>query len=256
MGNLPGYLRGVRWVLEKTTRPNDVVATELSSPVIIDGEAQIGRHAQITGPALVERGAIIEDEVKIQRYCVPKRNAHVSSGTVLDRSVIMERASMGRNCAIIDSVIGQSAILQGNITVKGSIIGPRCVIGERVEVLSGSRVWPNVRIGADERMTGIVAAPIEKAFYFYTGGQYTGLVATTIGGFIEALEKVPIESIEFHAKRRDYEKWTRDVLTSNELADGIEDLRRNAVTGEELRRSLIGVTKKWADEISSPRIDT
>lgn len=257
MGNLPGYLEGVRWVLEKTTGPHDATATELPSSVITDGGAHIGRYAQITGPALIEREVTIEDEAKIQQYCVLKRNALVSSGTVLERSVIMERASIGRDCTIIGSVIGQSAMLQGNNTVEGSIIGPGCVIGDRTKVLNGSRVWPNVQIRAGEIVNGIVAAPIEKAFYFYTGfGQYTGLLATTIEGFIEALGKVPIESIEFHAKRRDYERWTRDVLASNELADGIEDLRRMAVTGEELRSGLIGVTKKWVDEILSRRIDT
>jgi mannose-1-phosphate guanylyltransferase len=256
IGNLPGYLKGVRWVLEKTTSPYDAASRRLPSAPMIDGEAHVSHNAQINGPALIEREVTIGDQAKIQQYCVLKRNAHVSSGTLLDRSVIMERAAVGRNCTIMNSVIGQSAILQENVIVKGSIIGPGCVLGDGVEVLSGSRIWPNVRIRARERVGGTVVAPIEKAFYFYTDfGQYTGLLATSIEDFIDALEKAPIESIEFHTKRRDYEKWTRGVLGSNELADAIEDLRRAAVTGEALRSGLIGVTKKWADEISSHRMD-
>jgi len=256
IGSLEGYLRGVRWVVERTTQPHDAAATEVPRRVITDGEVHVGRRAQVTGPGIIEREVTIEDEAKIRPYCVIMRNAHVSSGTVLDRSVLMERSSVGRNCTIIDSVIGQSAILQGSVTVKGSIIGPGSVIGEGAEVLCGSRVWPNVRIGADEIVNGIVAAPIEKAFYFYIGfGQYTGLLATTVEGFIDGLEKVPVESIGFHAKRRDFERWTRDVLASNELADSIEELRRMGVTGEELRRGMIEVTKQWADEVSSPRDD-
>jgi len=126
------------------------------------------------------------------------------------------------------------------------------VVGDRANFLEGSRIWPNVQIRADERVKGIVAAPLETAFYCYTNfGQYTGLLATSIEGFIEALEKSPIESIEFHAKRRDYEKWVRGVLALNELADGIEDLRRMGLTGEGLRHDLIEVTKKWADAIES-----
>jgi NDP-sugar pyrophosphorylase family protein len=256
IGNLPGYLRGVRWVLEKTTRRYDAALGRLPSAPMIDGEAHVSHNAQINGPALIEREVTIEDQAKIQQYCVLKRNAHVSSGTVLNRSVIMERAALGRNCTIMDSVIGQSAILQENVTVKGSIIGPGCVLGDGVEVLSGSRIWPNVRIGARERVSGTVVAPMEKAFYFYTDfGQYTGLLATSIEGFVDALERVPIESIEFHTKRRDYERWTRGVLGSNELADAIENFRRTTVTGEALRSGLTGVTKKWVDEISSRRMD-
>jgi len=253
IGSLEGYLRGVRWVVERTTQPNGSAAG-VPGCVITDGEVRIGRRAQVTGPGIIEREVTIEDEAKIRQYCVVMRNAHVSSGTVVDRSVLMERSFVGRNCTVIDSVIGQSAILQGSVTVKGSIIGPGSVIGEGAEVLSGSRVWPNVRIRADEIVNGIVAAPLEKAFYFYIGfGQYTGLLASTVEGFIDGLEKVPVESIEFHAKRRDFERWTRDVMASNELADSIEDLRRMAVTGEELRKGIIEVTTQWADEVSKPR---
>jgi len=252
IGNLEGYLRGVKWVLDNMARPQNAPSTGLPKPVMTDMTARIGQGAQITGPALFEGEVTIEDEAKIGRYCVIKRNAQVSSGTVLERSVIMERASIGRNCTIVDSVIGQSAILQGNVTVNESIIGPGCVIGDGANILNGTRIWPNVKIGPKETVKGIVAAPLETAFYCYTNfGQYTGLLATSIEGFIEALENSPIESIEFHAKRRDYEKWVRGVLALNELADGIEDLRRLGLTGEGLRHDLIQVTKKWADAIES-----
>ena len=252
IGNLEGYLRGMKWVLDNMAQPQNALAPGLPNRVITDGTARIGHRAQITGPALIERDVTIENEAKIGQDCVMKRDAHVSSGTVLARSIVMERASIGRNCTITDSVIGQSAVLHGNITINGSIIGPGCVIGDRVNVLSGTRIWPNVKIGADETVKGIVAAPLETAFYCYTNfGQYTGLLATSVEGFIEALEKSPIESIEFHAKRRDYEKWVRGVLALNELADGIEDLRRMGLTGEGLRHDLIQVTKKWADAIES-----
>jgi NDP-sugar pyrophosphorylase family protein len=250
IGNLEGYLRGVKWVVENTVRPLDAKATGVAHLVRADWKAGIAPRAQITDPVLIEEHVTIEDKAKVGKYCMIKRNAYVSSGTVIDRSVVMERTSIGRNCTIRDSVIGQSAVLQDDITVDGSIIGPGCVIGDRVRVLKGSRVWTNVRIRSNETVNGIIAAPLEKAFHFYTGfGQYTGLLATSIEGFMDALGKVPIESIEFHAKRRDYERWVRGVLAANELADGMEELRRAAVTGEELRSGLIGVTKKWVDEV-------
>jgi mannose-1-phosphate guanylyltransferase / phosphomannomutase len=241
MGNLPGYLRGVRWVLDGMT-VGETLGTGAGGPnrAVVEREAQVGPGVRIAGPALVESGVLIEDGANINQYCVLKKDARVLSGAVLDWSVVMERAVVGKDCTVIKSVIGQSAVLQGNVTVKGSIIGAGCVIGDRVEVLEGSRIWPNIRIGADAKVNGTMIAPVEKAFYFYTDfGQYVGLMATSLDDFIEALEKAPIESIEFHTKRRDYERWTRDVLASNELADSIEDLRKSAITGEPLRRGLI-----------------
>jgi len=252
IGNLEGYLRGVKWVVENMARAQTTLSVGLPNLAMTDRTAHIDQRAQILGPALIEREVTIEEEAKIGQYCVIKRNARVSSGTVLERSAIMERVSIGRNCKVIDSVIGQSAVLHDNVIVNGSIIGPGCAIGDRAKVLNGTRIWPNVKIGAEETVKGIVAAPLETAFYCYTNfGQYTGLLATSIEGFIEVLEKSPIDSIEFHAKRRDYEKWIRGVLSLNELADGIEDLRRLGLSGEGLRRDLIEVTKKWADAIES-----
>jgi carbonic anhydrase/acetyltransferase-like protein (isoleucine patch superfamily) len=227
--------------------PQNMVVGGPPNRVVVDREAQVGPGVLIAGPALVESGVLIEDGANVQQYCVLKKNARISSGTVLDRSVIMERSSIGKDCTIVKSVIGQSAVLQGNVTVKGSIIGAGCVIGDRAEVLEGSRIWPNIHVGADARVNGSLIASVENAFYFYTDfGQYTGLMATSIDDFIKTLEKAPIESIEFHTKRRDYERWTRDVLASNELADSIEDLRKSAITGEALRRGLIRAMM-WAD---------
>jgi hypothetical protein len=150
-------------------------------------------------------------------------------------------------------VISQTATLQDNVNIEGSMVGPGSFIGAGAPLLYGSRNWPNVKIKPGDTVNGLMIAPIEKGFYFYTrSGQYTGVMAFSIKGLVDGFEKVPIESIEFHAKRRDFENWARYVLASRELADSIEDLRRAAVYGEELRKDLIEVTKKWAEYVSSP----
>ena len=118
IGTLEGYLRGVRWAIEKES-----ASTQRPGSAIISADAHVGRHAQVSGPALIEREVTIEDGAKTQQYCVVKRGAYVSSGTAINRSMIMERATVGRDCTIIDSVIAESARLQANISVKGSIMG-------------------------------------------------------------------------------------------------------------------------------------
>jgi mannose-1-phosphate guanylyltransferase len=218
--------------------------------------ASIRQSAQILGSAFIGRDVIIEDGAKVGQSCAVMRNSRISSRAVLERSVVMEGASIGRNCTIRDSVIGQSATLHDNVIVNQSIIGPGCDIGDGVSVLRGSRIWPSVRVGNGQRVKGIVSTPLDKAFYCFTDiGQYTGLLATSVEGFIDALEKSPLQSIEFHVKRRDYERWVRDVLALNDLADGVEDLRRKGVSGEELRRGLIG-NVKWASGLSGPETET
>jgi NDP-sugar pyrophosphorylase family protein len=253
IGTLEGYLLGTKWALDNLVRapPADMSFTSPSNTVLVAGDAQISRSALLSGPALVESGAVIEDDVKIGKYSVVKRNVRISRGTVVERSVILERAVIGSGCRISSSAVGQSAFLQDDIVANESIVGPGSMIGSGANLLEGSRIWPNVRIPDAQSVNGIVFVRLEESFRFSTSpGDYTGITASTAEGFIEALGKAPIESIEFHAKRRDFEKWVRNVLKSNELADEIEAIRRKAIMGEELRTSLISVTKRWAQAVS------
>ncbi len=249
IGSLEGYLEGVSWELEGMTRYTylNQPATDPIDNVISEKNVRIGNNVRITGPVYIESDAVIEDNARIRPFSVIKRSVHISQGAVLERCVIQERATIGKDCRIVSSVIGQSATIQNDVSIEGSSVGPGSVIRERANILDGSRIWPNVEIGDGETVNGTVKVPLEKSFYFNTAlGEYTGVLASTGDGFIKALAKVPIESIEFHSKRRDFEKWARGVLASDQLANDIEDLRRRTITGEELRRKLITVTNNWA----------
>ena len=140
-----------------------------------------------------------------------------------------------------------------NVAIDSAIIGQGCTIGDRAKILPGSRLWPNTRVEEDGTVDGIMAVPRDKSFYFDTGlGQYSGILASSIGEFLEALKIVPLESLEYHIGRRDFEKWTKDVLGSIELADNIRTLRRSQLKGEELRLQLIDFVLEWAERVSSP----
>jgi NDP-sugar pyrophosphorylase family protein len=255
IGSLEGYLRGVKRILEKAA-PRELETRQRgreAEQIVLERAPPSEQAARIGSHVLIERDARIEGDAKIGEYCVVKGDARVLAHSVLERSVVLERASVGENCRVVSSVVGQSAFLEENVTVEGSMVGPGCRIGAGATVLEGSRIWPNVQIKAGETVNGLIVTSMEKAFHFYTrSGQYSGVTTSSINGLLEGLEKVPLESIEFHAKRRDFERWARYILASRELAEGMEDLRRETVTGEALRRGLIAVTRKWADYVSSP----
>jgi len=82
------------------------------------------------------------------------------------------------------------------------------------------------------------AKPME-AFHFYSGmGRSTGLSASNLKDFHQKLKEAPMESIEFHSQRGDFEKWLRSSGYS-ELAEGFEGLRAKGESGENLRGKLI-----------------
>src|SRR5438094_170842 len=127
------------------------------------------------------------------------------------------------------------------------------LIGNNAKILPGSKLWANTRVEEGDTVDGIIAVPRDKSFYFDTGlGQYSGILATSIQEFIDALKIVPLESLEYHIGRRDIEKWTKDVLGSIQLADNIRTVRRSQLIGEDLRLQLVKVVKEWADRVSSP----
>jgi alpha-amylase len=84
-----------------------------------------------------------------------------------------------------------------------------------------------------------------EPFLFYTGiGEecYTGRKAWSLRGFIEVLGEVPINAIEFHADKDDFESWARSSLRDAKLADSIKALKMQR--GEKLRKALACAAKK------------
>jgi alpha-amylase len=80
--------------------------------------------------------------------------------------------------------------------------------------------------------------PIKEAFHFFMDiGQYTGKSATSLVDFSEKLKTVPPQSIEFHSKRGDFERWIRETLGDGYLANGINRIDKSA-QGEALRAAI------------------
>ncbi|MGB8780718.1 MAG: DUF5752 family protein [Candidatus Bathyarchaeia archaeon] len=79
---------------------------------------------------------------------------------------------------------------------------------------------------------------LTEAFHFFTDiGQYDGKSATSLADFSEKLKTAPLKSIEFHFKRGDFERWTRETLGDEYLADGIGRIDKS-VQGEALRKAI------------------
>ncbi len=77
-----------------------------------------------------------------------------------------------------------------------------------------------------------------EAFHFFTDiGQYNGKYAASLTDFSEKLKTIPVKSIEFHFKRGDFERWIRETLRDDNLAEGIGRIDKS-VQGEALRTAL------------------
>jgi hypothetical protein len=94
--------------------------------------------------------------------------------------------------------------------------------------------------------------PREKAFYFFTSiGNYTGESATSLKEFTDKINEVNVKSLEFHFYRGDFEKWIVEVLEDKDLAEYIRKLRRQGLTGDELRIQLYTTISKRYNNLTS-----
>ena len=103
---------------------------------------------------------------------------------------------------------------------------------------------------SDETVQKILRkVPNQEAFYFSRGiGDYTGQVAASLAEFAEMLRTVDSKAIDFHMERRDFERWIRNVLGDEELAQNVN--RTMGWQGDKLRNELVLITMKRLEDLN------
>ena len=80
-----------------------------------------------------------------------------------------------------------------------------------------------------------------EPFLFYTdvGKEfYTGVMAWSLKGFINALSKVSTKALDFHIANGDFESWVQSSLKDEKLALQIGEFKKSKLRGEKLREAL------------------
>ncbi len=86
-----------------------------------------------------------------------------------------------------------------------------------------------------------------EPFLFYTGvgkEYFTGMMAWSLKGFVEALETVCTEALDFHIVNSDFESWAAGSLMDKKFAAQIKEIKASQVKGEKLRKALVVAAKK------------
>jgi hypothetical protein len=110
--------------------------------------------------------------------------------------------------------------------------------------IEGNRLLLNKRI--EEILRTVL---YEKGFHFYTAlGNYTMKTATSLDDFEKKLRVVPAESVNFHMRRGDFQKWIKDTLNDNQLAKRIDSIEPN-LPAEDLRKELLAILKTRIAEL-------
>lgn len=83
------------------------------------------------------------------------------------------------------------------------------------------------------------AVSFENGFHFYTAvGNYTGMSAISLSEFAAKLQIVSGESITFHFRRKDFEKWIEYTIKDVALSERISKTNGEQ-PAEDLRKEIL-----------------
>ena len=99
----------------------------------------------------------------------------------------------------------------------------------------------------------LATVPYINGFHFFESlGRYTGETAVSLAAFAREVEIIQIESIDFHFKRADFQKWIADTIGDTELATAIDHIDK-ALTGEPLRKRILEIINTRLRELENLR---
>jgi len=122
-------------------QPADFVA---GSADLVRGLAPSPALPGPTGESLVLAGARVDASAVLSGGTTIGAGAVVWAGAVIAGSVLFDGATVGPAAVVRRSVVGFGAVVGAGAVLEDVVVGDRARIGERVELLAGARVWPDV----------------------------------------------------------------------------------------------------------------
>jgi hypothetical protein len=90
----------------------------------------------------------------------------------------------------------------------------------------------------------------EKGFHFYSSPrEYSGVTATSLYEFVEKMQIISAESVEYHISRGDFSRWINDVIEDAELSAEIANIEEEKSSPETLRNKIIEVIQRRTIEL-------
>ncbi len=125
----------------------------IKGPVIIEDEVTVEHYSIIKGPAYLGKGTFIGSHVLVRPFTSIGKENLISSYSEVVWSVLQDRVSVGRNCFLGYSVVGEGAVIEGGVITKLLLADP-----ERygIKVLRYLKLGDRMKLGAFIRSGGRV----------------------------------------------------------------------------------------------------
>jgi DNA-binding MarR family transcriptional regulator len=142
------------------------------------------------------------------------------------------------------STLGHLRALERAGSVKRT---PGEVVTFEITERGGSLLGPTISREEAERL--LVRVPPENAFLFYRDvGVSAGRSASSLAEFASILQELEEESIEFHLRRGDFERWI-SFIGDQQLSSKLSEIKGLGISGADLRNRLREAVKSRVDEL-------
>ena len=136
-----------------------------------------------------------------------------------------------------------------DLTRKGYTASPEK--GQYVITEKGKKILGVPETTKETAKTLLAHTQQEKAFHFYTAMENPlNVFANGLQDFLDKVQKVDVESLEFHVCRGDFESWFT-CLGDEELAKKMALLKEKKLCGEELRQKLCSIVENRCKALSA-----
>lgn len=129
----------------------------IEGPVFIDDGASVDHYAVIKGPVYLGKNSFVGAHSLVRNYASIEEQSVIGSGVEVKRSYLGPRTTVGSNCLVTDSVLGEGSTLKPFVVTlnydphEAKILGEAyikrgIILGEYALIKGGTVLKPNLKI--------------------------------------------------------------------------------------------------------------
>lgn len=147
IGTPERYLQGTFDILSGTVR-SEAGARLAERGSVLVGSSRIS--GTVLAPALVGEGCEVAPGATVGSHAVLGPSVSVQGGTRIERSVLLEGASVGADSIIREAIVGPGARIGERCELApGTVLGEGVVVGSGNVLQAGARIFPGVVLGEE-----------------------------------------------------------------------------------------------------------
>ncbi len=161
VGHPVNLLEANNWMLNNLKKPKISETVEnkgkVFGPVIIEDDVSIEEGVKITGPVFLGKACQIRADSVVKSNTVLEEGVIIGKRNRLSGAIIFKHTISDEDSKFNECLIGENCKFGPSTNIGQYVmIGANCVIGHHVNIESGSRVWPNIKIKSNCVINGVL----------------------------------------------------------------------------------------------------